>query len=83
MSSCMSLLMELFTDLLGINMGCTFDVVRLIRVGLTLVRVLKLFSSLRSLLRSNIKLLLSRESEKINWRASLAQLESSACKNMF
>ena len=48
-------------------------VLRLILVGGTAAR---LWSSLSSLLRSNIRFLLSSESERINWSASLAGLDS-------
>ena len=74
-----SLHMELVTDLLGINIGCTLDTEdRVILVGFTVDRLVRLLSSFSSLLRSNMRLLLSSESARINCRASLAGLDSSA-----
>ena len=62
-----SLHMELVTDLLGINIGCTLDTEdRVILVGFTVDRLVRLLSSFSSLLRSNMRLLLSSESDKIN-----------------
>ena len=58
----------------GINIGWTLlELLRVILVGGTAAR---LWSSLSSLLRSNIRFLLSSESERINWSASLAGLDS-------